>query len=391
MKYLYPFLIIISLILNISCSTKKDSKKETLNSILGFDDTCLENGENLAFETVDVVVLEQTDESIIDYIKRVERIDSIVLVQTSSSLFAFHQNGKYLHTYGNKGGGPEEYLSLSSFVIDKTEKTIKIVDEGSSKILNFDIKGKFLTATSYDRKKLSIWTVSGIQLNKDEMLFTNMIYNDKNTLYSLFDDKKGSWLPLFNFPVRTNNAAQPFGKTTLSFYNDTVKLLKPFDPQIYELSGGAELIPIMTIQTKQKRIKPKQIEIIDNFSINTYADFSNQNFFTGFTGIYETKDFLLLDVLYGTSYFLIQKGNPSGRLYNYSLPEELNRMPLINIKSADSNYLIGVIDPMRFYSTKEKISQTTNDSNLLKLKNTLDGLNIDSNPCLLFYKIKKSD
>lgn len=389
MKYIYSFVFII-FIINVSCSNNKDSNKETLNSILGFDDTCLENGENMAFETIDIVVLEQTDESIIDYVKRVEQIDSIVLVQTSSSLFAFNKNGKFLHTYGKKGGGPEEYLSLSSFVIDKTEKTIKIVDEGSSKILKFDIKGKFLTATSYDRKKLSIWTVSGIQLNKDEMLFTNMIYNDKNTLYSLFDDKKGSWLPLFNFPVRTDNVAQPFGKTTLSFYNDTVKLLKPFDPQIYALNG-AELIPIMTIQTNQKRIEPKQIEVIDNFSINTYADLSNQNFFTGFTGIYETKDFLLLDVLYGSSYFLIQKGDQSGKLYNYTLPEELNRMPLINIKSADSNYLIGVIDPMRFNSTKEKISQTTNDSNLLKLKNTLDGLNIDSNPCLLFYKIKKSD
>lgn len=381
--------VVLCLMTSLSCTKFQDPKSGLLITISGYDAPCLENGELLEFETVNVIELEQTDESIIDFIKRVECVDSIVLVQTSSSLFAFHQNGKYLCTYGNMGVGPEEYLSLSSFVVDKTDKfiTVKIVDEGSSKILEFDLEGKFISAASCDRKKLSLWTVSGIQLNTDEIVFTNMMYNDMNTLYSLFDEKKVSLLSLFKFPVRTKNTVQPFGKTTLSFYHDTVKLIQPFDAQIYELRG-VELLPIMKVQTKQKQIKAKQIKTIDDFSINTYADFSNQKLFTGFTGIYETNDYILLEVLYSTSYFLIQKGSSRGTLYDYSLPEELKEMPLINIKSADSTYFVGVIDPMQFFSTKEKINPNTNDSSLLNLRNTLDGLTIDSNPCLVYYRIK---
>lgn len=385
MKIIRVIVFVVTIILiNYSCSQEKTV---ALNSIDGYDDKCRSNGDSIEFESLDIVKLELTSESIINYIKRIELVDSIIVVQTTDNLLAFSINGKYLYKYSNKGGGPTEYLALSSFVVDRKNLTIKIIDEASCKMLTFNMNGSILSSKTFKRESIEMWTVSGIQLNNDDILFTNMIYNEKNALYTLFNTRNQKKQILYSFPVNTVNVAQPVGNSTVSIYNDTVKLLMPFDKQVYSLIDS-KLIPILSIATKLKTVEQKRIKEIKNFSIMTYAELSKNKYFTGFTGIFETKDYLLLEVLFNSKYFLIRKGESDGRLFEYYLPEEIQTLPLTKIIGADSTRLIGVLEPMNFNTFNTKISGETKDVNLLKLKEVLSTLTFDSNPLLLFYKLK---
>lgn len=384
MKRIILFFLITVPLMAASCSRGVDTN---VNKVAGYDEKTRSNGEDLKFESFNIVSLEQTDESIINIIKRVECVDSIILVQTLDDLLAFSNDGKYIRKYGRKGNGPEEFLSLSSFVVDKQKKKIRIIDEASSKILIFNIGGEFQSKNNYDRQLLSMWTVSGIQLNENEILFTNMVYKDKNALYTLFDIKSNVKTAIYTFPVKTDNTAEPAGRYTVSLFNDTVKLVLPFDNQVYALVGS-KLIPTMSISTKKTMIEQKEIKAIENFSINTYAEFYDKNYFTGFTGIFETKDYILLDVLYNSNYFLLKKRASEGILFDYSLLEELLTLPLINIINADSDCFIGVGQPYKLIGMKERISSTIKDPNLTKLRKYIDNITFDSNPCLLFYKLR---
>lgn len=65
--------------------------------------------------------------------------DSLLLVLDIGNklLYAFNQDGKYLCCIGAKGGGPGEYLIPTSFFIDKSRKSVGIIDIGRQKVIYY--------------------------------------------------------------------------------------------------------------------------------------------------------------------------------------------------------------------------------------------------------------
>lgn len=375
---LYVTVIVLSL-MTVSCTQVPNVH---VGEVQGYDNDLLSNGDKIQIGSFDIVDLEMTDESLIDNILRVECVDSIILVQTIDKLFAFNRRGSYICRYGDFGKGPYEYLRLSSFVVDRSNKTLRIIDGASNRILTFSLDGRPLSEKRYDRDKFyATETWSGIQLSNDKILFTKQIFNDKHSLYTIFDTENNSDKEVCEFPVKTNNTEERTGASTVSFCNDTVKLLIPFDNTIYFLDDS-RLCPIMKISTEQKMVKSNQVESINDFSIMTYAGFMNNKYFTGFTSIYETDKYVFLQVLFNLQYFLIDKGSAMGRLYDYSLSEEQQTLPLIHIIGVDSDRLIGLGEPIRLLGMKENISKTTDDLNLIKLRNYLEKFSFNDNPCL---------
>ncbi|HCK23522.1 MAG TPA: hypothetical protein DHW31_01835 [Bacteroides graminisolvens] len=377
-------LAIVSLIIMCSCSHVAN---ENIKEIQGYDDNVFPNGENINIGSFDIVDLEMTDESLIDYILRVECVDSVILVQTSDKLLAFHRKGNFICRYGNLGKGPYEYSRLSSFVMDRNNRIVKIVDGASCRILAFSLDGKPLSDKRYDKRTFSATeTCSGIQLSENNILFTNVIYKDKQSLYTIFNDQKGVSDVVFTFPVTTKNTEERTGTSTVSSYNDTIKLLMPFENTIYTLHGS-RLCPITKISTAHQMVTRDQIESIDDFSIMTFAEFINDELFTGFTGIYETDQYLFLEISFNLNYFLIDKRSATGKLYEYALSDNQGSLPLINIIGTDSDCLIGLGEPMRLLSMKEQISKNSENKNLSKLREYVNKISLDSNPCLFFYQI----
>lgn len=384
MKPITPIcLSVIVLLMVTSCS---EAVKDNLPQITGYDQEMLKSGEDLDIESFDIIPLEQTDKSIITMIKRVEIIDTLLIVETDAKLLAFNMNGKFIHQYGERGNAPNEYVGISSCIFNQKNNTVIIIDGAANKMITFDINGNYLSSNKMDEDFL-MWTNAGICIDDETILFNSRIYGDINDVYTLVNLEKGEKNVIYKFPGKTENVGTPIGNSTISMFKDECKLIIPFDNKIYVLKNG-KMIPKMSVVTKKKMVTEEQQKQITDYGIFAYVEFMNDGYFPGFTGIYENANYLFLETTFGANYFLINKGTNSGRLYKYSISEELKTLPLMRLIACHDNYLIGVQTAWNLREMKNQFPDTITDKNLLKLKNYVDTFDYDGNPCLFLYKIK---
>ena len=387
-------LLICAVVTFMSCNSS-EQKQESLPVIKGYNASEeLVNGTNLDVDFFDIVPLETNKSYLLstDIISRVESIDSLIIIQTSDGrLLSFDYSGKFHCTYGAQGRGPEEYINLSTFYIDKERRIVSIIDNFTGKNINFNLDGKYLSTKTYPQDAFYM-TYSGILINKDSFLKLNLIYNDFNTVYSIYNLESEEEQPIFDFPVKTDGIGVPVGRTPVSFYGDTIKAIVPFDNRIYEITSSG-LNPISVIHTDMTLVSQKQLEAVADFSIMTYFDYMNKDYFTGFNSIYETENHMLLSY-FNSSYFMVDKRDNIGRLYSYCAseidPEEsvIDVLPLLNIMTTSSEHFIGVYDIIKLKDIVTVMPENTNDIYLQKIKKLIDQLSVYDNPCLLFYKLK---
>ena len=91
----------------------------------------------------DVVFLEATNESRIDYPKRVFAIGSRYLVWDgdNDAVLAFDKSGKFLHRIGEKGHDEGEYVEITDVWLDRRKKMVYLLDNHSRQILGYGLDG----------------------------------------------------------------------------------------------------------------------------------------------------------------------------------------------------------------------------------------------------------
>lgn len=96
---------------------------------------------------VKYVKLETRPECMIQEVSKVMTDNGMIFVSTSTlddeRLFVFTSDGRFLRQIGKIGRGPEEYLSLLDFTIDK-EKDILYFIDSYGKLFVYDYNGKCL-------------------------------------------------------------------------------------------------------------------------------------------------------------------------------------------------------------------------------------------------------
>jgi hypothetical protein len=103
------------------------------------------------------VPLQMTDDCIIGQINKVIFAYGNYYIlddELAKSLFVFDQKGNFKFKIGHLGRGPGEYVHLGDFLINFKDKTIEILAE-ASKILKFDMNGKFLSQLKLEKPNFS--------------------------------------------------------------------------------------------------------------------------------------------------------------------------------------------------------------------------------------------
>lgn len=377
-------IIMLFLILIIACRKEK-SEKGNIQVIKGYTAGILDNASDIKFKSFRLVPLEMTPQSILSDVDRVGLIDSFLIVQDGNQLLCFDRNGKFKWKYGAEGRGPGEYLRINTFFLDKEKKTVNMVDEFLLKIISFDMDGTFLSEKRYTKPALYMTHSAGLT-SQGKILRDNYVCNDFNVIFSLLDLASGENIELYRLPVKTQKIAMSVGRQPVSFYKDSVRMLVPFDNKIYTFREN-KMVAWKLIDTDKKILSPKQLEAIDNYSIDAYFAYYKENYFLGFKDIIETEDYILLNEMGPNNYFLINKSSQSGRLYKYNVEEEINHLPLLNIIAADSDYWVGYAPYHLLKSVAELIPLKPEDKHLQEFKTIFQTLEEDTNPCLLFYGI----
>lgn len=143
MKY---FIIIEVFILLFICSCKSKGSDEQSNNAdiknIIFPQASSINIDDLIAEW-DTIRIEASSRSLLNGVKKLEVANDklYVLDSSSSLLFIYNKRGEYINKICNQGQGPQEYIKIFDFEVDKSNDRILAVDAFSKRLFIYDSIG----------------------------------------------------------------------------------------------------------------------------------------------------------------------------------------------------------------------------------------------------------
>ena len=137
------------------------------------------------FSDISVIPLETTTESLIKFISKVEYYQNryYILDKRLHAIFVFDSKGKYLYKINDRGEGPNNYIDLTDFEIDKKREKIMILSAGARCLNYYNMEGKFLKKLRLP--KISLYYYKLQLINNDTIVFSTPDGINKLKYYSI--------------------------------------------------------------------------------------------------------------------------------------------------------------------------------------------------------------
>lgn len=219
-----------------------------------------------------VILLDDTDETYIGNISKIDIVDSLIVVTDISThaVLIYNFEGKLMNSIKKHGRGPEEFLSIQSTWVNPDTKEISIYDRSQHKILFFNLNGDFV------RQMRSPPYICAFAFNSDEYsyFYRSMDgFPDDNmqpsNFHLLMTSRDSLRLDMKRDFFMDNASHMPYERFCRS--KNAILLLTPQEQSIYELSG-------MTKKLKYRvELAPNPDWENENYrSIKTYQDFRDR-------------------------------------------------------------------------------------------------------------------
>lgn len=300
-------------------------------------------------------------------------------------IYVFNHQGTYCGHIGSIGHGHGEYINPRTFYLDDNRKVVDVVDAYSNSILQYDFNGTFLSSKEVKQGISAIYQYG--YLADGKVLGCNCIFTEPSDVYFVADSALTDTIYTLSSELNSD-AMTPVGNHPFTIRNNTAKMCLPFSNIIYEYANG-EFKEFAHIETKLNVLNEKEIRDTKfTMPINMSTVPVNDDVFWGFSDLFETDKFIVLNTPYD-SYFIIEKGKTTGKRYiNYSYEQVVYKhLPLINLSSAKDNILIGI-------STAESLKDwvaldsSSKDPNMKKFKKIIKNLPYKDVPVILMYQLK---
>lgn len=99
-----------------------------------------------------IIPLETNDTCLIGEVSKLEFYKDEILILDkiySDRLFVFNKEGKYLRDIGRRGAGPDEYMQINDFSIDKKNNIIYVLCD-KKKVFFYSLSGQYMGRTDVD-------------------------------------------------------------------------------------------------------------------------------------------------------------------------------------------------------------------------------------------------
>ena len=347
----------------------------------------LSNASGITYD--DVQIVELAKDVVMGPVRKIKAADSLVFVCTDDNLYSFNLDGSLHTVYGMQGRAANEYLYLGAFFVDAAAKQVCLIDATQGKLLYYSYDGTFIKKQQFESLSAKLNLMYDASLLPDGRLFVhNRIYNDNGLLFSIIDLNDGTATDFKSVPFKTDNTAEFCGEHMCNLYDGQLYYMLPFDPNIY-LYDGNQGTACRNIQGVENVPTLKDLEEIADYSFFKTYNMYNEGEFVGFSGLYETDSLIFLNELEMLNYYIINKNTGVQRRYTYSYDEEeLQTIPIQKIRASYNDWLIGVVEPSTITSISEDFEGNTSNPFLNKVHTLAGRIKADSNPCLIFYRIK---
>ena len=339
-----------------------------------------------AYKNVRIVELEKVPFfQRINNIRKLEMNDDYLFVQTSEKLYTYTLNGELMAEIGRKGEREDDYSELSTFYIDNKKKQITIIDGVQNKLINYNFGGNYMFTDTISEGAFK-WCYQTLLINNNQLLNYHGMSMDNTEPYSLFDlTKKEVIKRYFSYqPITLGNYVYPFSWHPMARSGKDIDIIMPLCDTIYTYSAATSSFePKYIIETPQKMIPKEKIRKNTPSYTEDICKLSEQGFFTGFTGIFETEAKILLEykdqgVVMG--YFLFDKSSKAGHYYLTTWNEKYTTLPFFNTIYAYKNVFVGYAQPRDLLELENLQNE--------KIRESIKDLEEDDNPCLILYELK---
>jgi hypothetical protein len=233
-------LLLFLTLIHLSCSSNNSTEQESELANISDDFKSYNLDIDLPqkrfadlIASVEVIRLEETDNSLLSYIRNLQKTDDYLVFTISgpeSDVFVFDRSGNSVRKINRKGNGPEEYDNISDLWLESD--TLVIYSRQESKILRYDLKGNFIKSQKLPNRVGHIYGYeNGYAMEMNRYPLNDTSYYRYATLdqnleisgsYIPFDDKMEGMIYF------SNNSITP--------YKDGVTLFRMMSDTVYRLS-----------------------------------------------------------------------------------------------------------------------------------------------------------
>ena len=225
----YKTLLLLLSLVYIGCQNNTNTNQETsVYNIKTVNDRVVPLFPDSIFSDVKYIKLETSDNVLIQKIDKIITDKNIyVLDRKQNTVFIFDFNGKFIDKISKQGNGPDEYNSLSDFMV-KDDK-IYILSPANFKIMIYDLanNGKYT-----DYIQLSDYYYQFTQSGNYLYLYSNFASSELKNI-TILDLASSGIEKKHDFPLEQQGVG--YSGFIFSELNNTVYCTFPYEFSIYEL------------------------------------------------------------------------------------------------------------------------------------------------------------
>ncbi|MCT4600621.1 MAG: 6-bladed beta-propeller [Marinifilaceae bacterium] len=370
-NYLFTLFILIII---CSCTSKNDDNRsidvaKAINNPISLD-------INKYVSNIKYIPLETKSECMIGEIKKVLKSkDYIFVADFSDNLFVFDLNGKFVKKIGNKGKGPNEYISITDFAINNAKQEIIIAS--LNEFLVFKFNGDFIQKSRLNDSSLQVISVD----DSDRIYYIKPIGRPSKILEDLICiyNIKGELLKTIKASIIRQKGDIPFFNSIYTKNNNTY-YKEEFSNRLYILNSKLEKNNFLDLNFGKYAFDQVDFSFAraknwgSKYRLKQFMDFENIDLIIVQKGLLGNNILtLILDKETGK---LINPNNLSDRKFEGIIIKGISHKPL----SDYNNELLTLIDPEEIVEHRSEISN--------ELAKVFSVLKIDSNPVIGIMYIK---
>ena len=375
-----------------ACSSPKTEEAQGLKTIHVAVDNLRTDVKLSEFAEAKLIPLPTSDDVLIGNINRIRTSEKSICISDGNALFRFSHSGEFLGKIEKKGQGPEEYKSISDFVIAEDEN-VWVLPSDKSSLMLYDWDNRLV-------KELKIESSYSSRIYRmgDKLLLNNGHFITENNRHTLqvIDLNTGEvinrFLPIneykakYLYLVESNNFTSGENDSTYYFntvYNDTIYRISPHTCQAYQaFDWNGKNIPADFYHQNFNDIMEFSKNLSDGKIYGTTLQVHSTNYqWIGYAhkgkGAYSvilSKD--------GSKQAVIQKVCID-ELYNFPMSTTGNGWTDIKYVTG-YNEIVFILQPMDILEYIDEYAPEAMDDIKKKIQYTSD----DQNPVLLMVKLK---
>ena len=389
--------IILLILYGLILSCKHEQKVQSIDIVL--DINALEEikitAENY-IKNATYIQLETNDDCLIgNYIEKLVDIDNkIFILDSNNKIFVFDANGAFLNTIGEKGGGPDELLSIMSFYVHPIKEYVGVIDVLKHTVFKYSYNGVLLDKVKYDNSLSEFYEVDLVN-DENQLILTTFNEQKNNYEYLIVDENNMKLERDFSPYIITAEVPMKYGFPRVSILKDTCFILTQYSDIVQKYHDG-KVNPYLLLDTHLKGVA-HDTKFSDATETGSILDINNNleknKYSLGLEQVFSTNDFLYLNTFNYDKQKIYNIFRDLQRNQNYSviLDEAFLIYPIAGIVSFEnfltstSNDLVAVfVNREGFMDVDEEV--INNNESIKKIRSEYEE---DGNPIIVYINLKK--